>query len=94
MHDSIIDKMFQYGLPTVLLMALALGVYKFLVEYVKRNNQNLDRMAERMNDVEDVCKDILKVTVTKNTEAVVENTKVLEEVKFVITNCKAHQGQS
>ena len=92
MDDRIIDKLFQFGLPTVLLMGLAFGVYKFLVKYVERNNKNVDGMATRMNKVEDDYKDILVGTVTKNTEAVTENTKVLEEVKYVITNCKANRG--
>ena len=92
MEEHFFDKVFQFGLPTVLLMALAFGVYKFLQEYVRRNNKNLDGMATRMNKVEDDYKDILVGTVTKNTEAVTENTKVLEEVKYVITNCRANRG--
>ena len=92
MDDRIIDKIFQFGLPTVLLVAFVYIAFKMLNKFIDHNRKDYEGVTKRLNKVEDDQKDALTGVVTKNTEAFTENTKVLEEVKYVISNCKANRG--
>lgn len=88
MFEQVLDRCFQYGLPTILLVCLAYIAYKFLEGYIERNGKNYDNMAERLNKVEDDHKDLLIGVVKTNTEALTENTEALKEVKYAISKCK------
>lgn len=88
MDRMIIEKAFEYGLPTVLVFLLLWGGYKLITAIRSDHRKDYEGVTRRLNEVEDFQKQEMKMTIDRSTIAITENTDALKEMRTVIEKCR------